>query len=320
MQYAKCNITDACLPWQFCPPAADAPAVSAAMPERPSGCLFAAAKQAQALLAKHETEEPAPPPSKNGAQCFQLNGNNLMINNILPKKLRYNIPDIKLQVDKPSGPWYAFALSVHQHFVPFSGNSFKCHVAARSNPCTVSYAVSAQLADNEYVAVGFKGSSWETEVAPPAGKHPSAKRPCYFGMCVDSFDNFTSDRIALGYATSSHGACVREMVSEGIVGAPSDVDYKILSGTTVTRSGTRTVMKFSVDQHWPDPVPTDGLFRIMWAVGAISGGSGCNATCVPRIDAPATAFVRGTFLTFCLDGSQRWIPRHQPRGGAAGMA
>jgi len=32
-------------------------------------------------------------------------------------------------------------------------------------------------------------------------------------MCIDPFDSFTSDRIAVGYATSSHGSCVREMIS-----------------------------------------------------------------------------------------------------------
>ena len=67
------------------------------------------------------------------------------------------------------------------------------------------------------------------------------RRPCYFGMCVDPFDNFTSDRIVVGYASSSHGSCVREMISEDIVGTPSDVEdtRQLITKTEVERSGAR---------------------------------------------------------------------------------
>ena len=249
--YALCNITDECLAWQFCPNKGGDDKGVAAAPQRPAGCLAAAAAQALKARKKLALEEPegkslAAPPSAKGT-CFQLNGDNLLINNILPKALRYDVPDIKLLVQKPDGP---------------------------CSPCRVNYAVSAALTPNQYVAVGFKGQSWEGETPT----HPATKRPCYFGMCVDNFDNFTSDRIALGYATPSHGACVREMVSADIVGEPSDADYKIMRDTTVERQGQRTIMRFSLDQHWPTVVPTDGFFRVMWAVGDVSGAQGCNAT------------------------------------------
>ena len=62
-------------------------------------------------------------------------------------------------------------------------------------------------------------------------------------MCVDPFDSFTSDRIVVGYATSSYGSCVREMLSEDIVGTPSDVEEtrQLITKTEVERSSTRTV-------------------------------------------------------------------------------
>ena len=92
----------------------------------------------------------------------------------------------------------------------------------------------------------------------------------------------TSDRIAVGYSTASHGSCVREMVAKYVVGAPSDVDVRIFSDSAVERRGGRTVMRFVVPQHWPHPIPNDGFFRVSWALGAVSAGSagegGCQAT------------------------------------------
>jgi hypothetical protein len=136
--------------------------------------------------------------------------------------------------------------------------------------------VSAKIKEDEYISVGFKGQSWEHKEPYP----PEYARPCYFGMCVDSYDNFTSDRIALGYASSSYGGCVREMVSKNYVGTPVDVDYKILSKTSVERAGDRTVLRFTIKQHWlvpQDPLLPDGPFRLMWAIGKVSGSSGCAA-------------------------------------------
>jgi hypothetical protein len=100
-------------------------------------------------------------------------------------------------------------------------------------------------------------------------------------MCIDAFDNFSSDRIALGY--TANGGCFREMVSEHLVGTPSDVDHKILRNTSVERSNGRTILTFTISQHWLYPNASslgskDGPFRIMWAIGQVSGGSGCSAT------------------------------------------
>lgn len=110
--YTNCNITDVCLPWQFCPGAATAGgAIATAAPRRPAGCLLAARLQArraeiEAMEARAAEEVVAPPPpvpDPEAAPCFQLNGDNLLINNLLPAGLRYDIPDVKLQVIKPIG-------------------------------------------------------------------------------------------------------------------------------------------------------------------------------------------------------------------------
>jgi len=176
-----------------------------------------------------------------------------MLDNILlvPKM---NVPDVKLQYTVPQTP---------------------------CNPCDVSYSVSAKINEDEYISVGFKGQSWESSKQMkgfflPYPYPPEDARPCYFGMCVDSFDNFTSDRIALGYASSS-GSCVREMISKNLVGNPSDVDYKILKKTSVERHGGRTIVRFTVSQYWPKNGKFDGPFRVMWAIGKVSGGNGCAA-------------------------------------------
>jgi len=176
--------------------------------------------------------------------CHQLNGVNLMLNSLVPFH-PMSVSDVKIQYKKPSSP---------------------------CNPCDVAYAVSAKIEEDEYIAVGFKGQSWEGKFPyPPEEK----QRPCYFGMCVDSYDNFTSDRIALGY--SSHGGCVREMVSKEVTGTPVDVDYKILSKTSVVRAGDRTILRFTVSQHWLGPALTADGIRVMWAIGKVSGSDGCAA-------------------------------------------
>lgn len=95
-------------------------------------------------------------------------------------------------------------------------------------------------------------------------------------MCIDSHDNFTSDRIALGYAPSDGSGCVREMLSKNIIGAPIDVDHQILKKTSVERHGDRTILRFTVTQT---PKRTFDGFRVMWAIGKVSGsnGNGCSA-------------------------------------------
>merc|ERR1712151_748658 len=69
------------------------------------------------------------------------------------------------------------------------------------------------------------------------------------------------------------------MVAENIIGTPTDVDYEVLKQTSVQRSNGRTILKFTVSQHWQAPVnETDGPFRIMWAIGEVSGDAGCSAS------------------------------------------
>ena len=188
--------------------------------------------------------------------CYQLNCLNFALDSATrwdPKKAM-GVPDVKIQFTTPAKP---------------------------CDPCDVAYSVSAKIEDDEYIAAGFKGRSWERDF-PYAPEHPL--RPCYFGMCVDSFDNFTSDRIALGY--TAQGGCVREMEAKYIVGAPTDVDYKILKGTSVERTNGRTVLHFTVSQHWQWDHDNliDGPWRIMWAIGKTSPAasnetvSACTAT------------------------------------------
>lgn len=185
----------------------------------------------------------------NSAQCYQLNGVNLELDNaarIFQRNKVMGVSDVKFQFQYPNLP---------------------------CDPCDVSYSVSAKIDEGEYIAIGFKGRSWERDF-PYAPEHPL--RPCYFGMCVDPFDNFTSDRIAVGY--TANGGCVREMVSKNLIGAPVDAKYKILRSTSVQRSGGRTILRFTVSQHWqPKKDEVDGPWRIMWAIGKVTGGSECTA-------------------------------------------
>merc|ERR1719197_2238196 len=123
-------------------------------------------------------------------QCRQLNGGNLLLDTLArmtDTSKVMNVSDVRVQYKVPPQP---------------------------CNPCDVSYSVSAKIEEDEYIAVGFKGQSWEHEDPYP----PEVSRPCYFGMCVDAYDNFTTDRIALGY--TANGGCVREMVkpaSSGVI-------------------------------------------------------------------------------------------------------
>jgi hypothetical protein len=186
-------------------------------------------------------------------QCYQLNGVNLQLDNqarqTRPQNVM-NVSDVKVRFTTPAPP---------------------------CDPCDVVYSVSAKIEDDEYIAVGFKGRSWERDFPYP----PETPRPCYFGMCIDPSDNFSSDRIALGY--TANGGCVREMVSKNLVGTPVDVDDKILKDILVERHGDRTILRFTISQHWqyPDANSTgskDGPWRIMWAIGKVTGGNACAAT------------------------------------------
>lgn len=237
---------------------------STALP-MPTGCPLSASLIAKRLADRDPTiarlveDAMALDDPKSANKCRQLNGYNHLLDNI-PVFAKMHVPDVKLQYKVPETP---------------------------CDPCDVSYSVSAKINEDEYISVGFKGESWEGSKNMkgfflPYPYPPEDARPCYFGMCVDPFDNFTSDRIALGYATSS-GSCVREMISKNIVGTPTDVDYKILKGTSVERSGGRTTLHFTISQHWLYPNASslgskDGPWRIMWAIGQVSGGDACAAS------------------------------------------
>jgi len=188
-------------------------------------------------------------------QCWQLNGVNLALHNETGGP--FDIPDVKLQYTLP---------------------------LCDSGPCLVSYSVSALIGEHDYIALGFKGESWEGKFYANDTNRTdliNSQRPCYFGMCVDPYDNFTSDRIALGYAADSYGSsCFREMISTEYVGAPSDVTRTILSKTSVSRVNGRTVLRFTVPQdqnpHVHHEPFSDGPFRVMWAIGKVFG-KGCSA-------------------------------------------
>jgi len=218
----------------------------------PGGCLRSTVLTAMkdddimASLGDLSTEAVSP------GQCHQLNGLSLALDTRArktdPSKVM-NVSDVKMQYVRPNGT---------------------------CDPCDVSYSISAKIDEDEYIAFGFKGQSWEHEFPYP----PETSRPCYFGMCVDPFDNFTSDRIAVGY-TSNNGGCVREMVSPNIMGAPVDADYKILKKSSIERNGDRAILRFTVSQHWPKKhlaVMPDGPFRVMWAIGKVGSGNGCAST------------------------------------------
>lgn len=220
--------------------------------QRSPGCaaaVVARMKNDDVSVAQALTESS---PAKSSGICRQLNGMNFLLDAAAKKSSPAhvtNVRDIRLQYIKPALP---------------------------CDPCDVSYSVSAQTDEDEFIGFGFKGQSWEHKFPYPP---ETSKRPCYFGMCVDSYDNYTSDRIALGYASSS-GSCMREMVSKNYAAAPVDVDYKILKNTSVERSSGRTILRFTVSQHWPDKkfsIMPDGEFRIMWAIGKVQGEQGCTA-------------------------------------------
>jgi hypothetical protein len=220
----------------------------------PAGCPLSASLFAKRdpTVARLVDDAMALDDSKSANKCRQLNGLNHLLDKI-PIYPTMNVPDVRLQYKIPT---------------------------TDCNPCDVSYSLSAKINEDEYISVGFKGQSWEGSADMkgfflPYDYPPEKARPCYFGMCVDPFDNYTSDRIALGYASSS-GSCVREMVSKNVVGTPTDVDYKILKQTSVERARGRTILRFTVSQT-PFKHRTFDSFRVMWAIGKVSGGSGCAA-------------------------------------------
>lgn len=144
-------------------------------------------------------------------------------------------------------------------------------------PCNVSYSVSAAVAEDEYIAVGFKGMGYR--------ENRQELRPNYFGMGIDEVDVArTSGAIVLGYAGSA-GSCVREMKSENYVGTPSDVQGNPhLINESVERVNGRTVIRFTVEQRAGHNATEINAFfnaddwgqRVMWAIGRFEGAD-CKA-------------------------------------------
>lgn len=146
-------------------------------------------------------------------------------------------------------------------------------------PCKVSYSVSAKIAEDEYIALGFKGMAYR------ALKWKGVQRPNYFGMSTDKVDDDrTTGAIVLGYA-GSVGNCVREMKAESYSGAPSDVKGNPqLTNDSVERKNGRTIVRFTIEQHVGKNIMDINSFfnaeqfsaRTMWAIGGLEG-SGCEA-------------------------------------------
>lgn len=161
-----------------------------------------------------------------------------------------------------------------------SGVGFSCW------PCKVTYTLSAKIAEDEYIALGFKGMAYRALGIMGHG----VDRPCYFGMCTDEIDEKRTGRVmVLGYAGGSAGSCVRQMQSVDYVGEPTDVaGNPDISNESVERKNGRTIVTFTVEQHvGTNPMQINAFFngdqvsaRTMFAVGGLKG-SDCDA--VPQM-------------------------------------
>ena len=148
-------------------------------------------------------------------------------------------------------------------------------------PCKVSYAVSAAIAEDEYIALGFKGMAYRS-----VKDHKDVLRPNYFGMSTDEIDDErTTGAIVLGYAGGSAGSCVREMKAESYAGEPSDVPGNPhLIDALVQRLNGRTIISFTIEQHvGRNDLEIHNSFnteqisaRTMWAIGGLKGAD-CGA-------------------------------------------
>lgn len=200
--------------------------------------------------------QPAALPEREGPVCRQYNHGGLRPSDSDPNRM-----DVKLQYAVPEDSCW---------------------------PCNVTYAVSAAIAEDEYVGFGFKGIGYRKELLPgPDGAVTwNVTRSSYFGMSKDDFDRTrTQADIVLGYAGGSTGDCIREMKSEQYVGAPTDVaGSPNLFDASVERVNGRTVMHFTVEQHVGQTDEEIAHFfnaeqlsqRTMWAIGPMAG-AGCEA-------------------------------------------
>jgi len=147
-------------------------------------------------------------------------------------------------------------------------------------PCKVTYSVSAAIAEDEYVALGFKGMGYRA-----LHHHQKVLRPNYFGMSYDEVDaERTTGAIVLGYAGGSAGSCVREMEAP-YAGMPTDVEGNPhLIDPQVQRLNGRTIISFTIEQHvgrnaveiWNFFNMEQISMRTMWAIGPVEGAD-CGA-------------------------------------------
>merc|ERR1712070_529686 len=195
-----------------------------------------------------EVVEPTPLEASLGLTCRALDGGALGFGAKARDKAH-----VKLQYKKPTGSCW---------------------------PCKVSYSVSAQISEDEYLAFGFKGVAYRAD--------RKSQRPCYFGMCIDDVDKERTGNanMVLGYAGGSAGECVRQMESKTYAGEPTDVQGNPdLIDATVQRSNGKTIISFKLEQHvGRNPLAIKNFFgaemmsaRTMWAVGSMNG-TGCDAT------------------------------------------
>lgn len=160
-------------------------------------------------------------------------------------------------------------------------------------PCNVSFTFSVLTDEDDYVALGFRGSvysysDWNDQTAK--ANRTDGGYPDYLGMATSP--NWESiygpqpinGRIALGYVNKGKGY-LREMEATHYVGPPSDIqdEESLLKDTSVEYADGRTVIHFTAemfagqtgeDINWNPSAPfstTMARLRIMWATGSIHG-------------------------------------------------
>jgi len=145
-------------------------------------------------------------------------------------------------------------------------------------PCDVQYSVSANVGDDQYLGVGFKGMGYAINF------NDKKIRPNYFGMSHDELDEKRGgSAMAVG-----HGTCFREMKVLEYTGAPIDLtdgEPRQMQGSAERVNG-RVILRFIVKQYvgrtpieindfFADPV--QGSVRVMWAIGDVANVEDCSA-------------------------------------------
>eukprot|EP00928_Gymnodinium_smaydae_P063765 TRINITY_DN47260_c0_g1_i1.p1 TRINITY_DN47260_c0_g1~~TRINITY_DN47260_c0_g1_i1.p1 ORF type:complete len:488 (-),score=32.70 TRINITY_DN47260_c0_g1_i1:200-1663(-) len=192
------------------------------------GCAFAAVPDSLHRRLQFRTRDYEP----HATVCQQLNG--------VQFEADSKIADVRFSYTVPNAPCY---------------------------PCVVNYSVSASLERDTYVAVGFKGMSWNRRDLPI--------RRDYFGMQT------VNEPIVVGYASDS-GGCVREQYVEGYMSHPLDAtseNARLLSAAVESSNG-RVTVNFTKEEWWGTD-PGDVAYgasnsRIMWAIGKVNVDGSCK--------------------------------------------